>query len=396
MRILVATGEWFPDSKSGFARVVTDTSRLLASRGHEVTVLAPRLEQTTIDQHNGLDVRRTLARRWPKTLTDVVEVARHTAALRSMRFDVVVAHSPPTAVGVTAAQLAPPLVVVYHASGLRELRFLRSRLPVGRERMVTYLREPPLALLARIAAHSATRTLVLSEFAQSIFLAEHPKEGHRVRRVSGGVDVNWFSPGDGISAARARLGLRDQALRDQASLLLTARRFVPRMGLDELLHAVAELRASLDIRLALVGGGMLDAKLRRLCADLGLSKDVLFVGTVPDAELRDWYRAADLFVLPTVADEGFGMVTAEALASGTPVVGTPVGATPELLSPLDSRLVAEGTDPAALAAAIRGGLALATSEFGRRCRQYACARFGWDNVIPAWEGALSEAVNDSP
>jgi glycosyltransferase involved in cell wall biosynthesis len=391
MRILVATGEWFPDSKSGFARVVTDTSRLLASRGHEVTVLAPRLEQATIDQHDGLDVRRILARRWPKTLTDVVEVARHTAALRSMRFDVVVAHSPPTAVGVTAAQLAPPLVVVYHASGLRELRFLRSRLPVGRERMVTYLREPPLALLARIAAHSATRTLVLSEFAQSIFLAEHPKEGHRVRRVSGGVDVNWFSPGDGISAARARLGLRDKA-----SLLLTARRFVPRMGLDELLHAVAELRASLDIRLALVGGGMLDAKLRRLCADLGLSKDVLFLGTVPDAELRDWYRAADLFVLPTVADEGFGMVTAEALASGTPVVGTPVGATPELLTPLDSRLVAEGADPAALAAAIRGALALATSEFGRRCRQYACARLGWDKVIPAWEQALSEAVNDSP
>ena len=84
-----------------------------------------------------------------------------------------------------------------------------------------------------------------------------------------------------------------------------------------------------------------------------------------ESELRDWYRAADLVVLPTVAYEGFGMVTAEALATGTPVVGTPVGATPELLEPLDPRLVAAGSDPDALAAAIRNAFTFADTEFAR-------------------------------
>ena len=92
------------------------------------------------------------------------------------------------------------------------------------------------------------------------------------------------------------------------------------------------------------------------------------VGRVSDEELQEWHRAADLFVLPTVAYEGFGLVTAEALASGTPVVGTPVGATPELLVPLDARLVSRGTDAPALAEAMRTGLALATPELRERCR----------------------------
>jgi glycosyltransferase involved in cell wall biosynthesis len=119
---------------------------------------------------------------------------------------------------------------------------------------------------------------------------------------------------------------------------------------------------------------------------------VRLVGRVSDEELRDWHRAADLFVLPTVAYEGFGMVTAEALASGTPVVGTPIGATPELLTPLDPRLVTAGTEPAQLADAVRSGLAASTPAFRARCREYAESRFGWDAAVVEWERALAEAA----
>jgi glycosyltransferase involved in cell wall biosynthesis len=107
---------------------------------------------------------------------------------------------------------------------------------------------------------------------------------------------------------------------------------------------------------------------------------VRFVGRVAEDELLDWYRAADLFVLPTVAYEGFGMVTVKALASGTPVVGTPAGATPELLEPLDQRLVARGSDPDSLAAAIREALAFIGDDFRTRCREYPLARFDWSHV----------------
>ncbi|MGH7540900.1 MAG: glycosyltransferase, partial [Gemmatimonadota bacterium] len=96
--------------------------------------------------------------------------------------------------------------------------------------------------------------------------------------------------------------------------------------------------------------------------------------------------------LPTVAYEGFGLATAEALASGTPVVGTRVGATPELLEPLDASLLARGTDPAALAEAIRDGLRLATPTFRARCRDYAVRHLSWGSILPRWERVLAEAV----
>ena len=82
-----------------------------------------------------------------------------------------------------------------------------------------------------------------------------------------------------------------------------------------------------------------------------------------DTRLRDWYQAADLFVLPTVAYEGFGMVTAEALSCGTPVVATRVGANAELLEPLTADLLADEPSAGSLAATIERVLPRATTAF---------------------------------
>jgi glycosyltransferase involved in cell wall biosynthesis len=191
-----------------------------------------------------------------------------------------------------------------------------------------------------------------------------------------------------MPAARARLGV--EATR---RMLVTVRRAEPRMGLEQLLRAVTLLED--DVALAVVGGGLLSDELRRLTGALGLDGRVLFVGAVEEEELHDWYRAADLFVLPTAAYEGFGMVTIEALASGTPVVGTPVGATPELLAPLDPRLVARGADAASLATAIREALGFGDKDLRVRCRDYALGRFGWETVVTQWERALTETVKSS-
>jgi glycosyltransferase involved in cell wall biosynthesis len=85
---------------------------------------------------------------------------------------------------------------------------------------------------------------------------------------------------------------------------------------------------------------------------LSLSESVFLLGRVSEDDLLGWYRAATLFVLPTQELEGFGISTIEALACGTPVLGTPVGGTPEILAPIDPRLLAAGRSPRDLAAAI--------------------------------------------
>jgi glycosyltransferase involved in cell wall biosynthesis len=385
MRVLVASGTWYPE-RNGVARVATEVARRLAERGHEVTALAPRVAGLPTEEREGsLTVRRAIERGiLPLVVKDVLETTRHACRLES--FDVLLAHGSAAAVGLSNAHLPAPIALVYHASLPRELRFMRPRLPWGRERFVAYLNDPIAVLLERTAVRRCARALVLSDYSRSLLVADHPGESGKIRAVSGGVDTSSFCPGDGMQAARARLRLDPNQ-----RLLVTVRRAEPRMGIDQLLRALRNVPAD-DVVLAVVGGGLLTGELSRLSSELGLESRVRFLGRVPEGELPDWYRAADLFVLPTVAYEGFGMVTVEALASGTPVIGTPEGATPELLEPLDPRLVARGSDSDSLAAAIRDALAFADDDFRARCREYALDRFDWGRVTEAWEEALSEAA----
>jgi glycosyltransferase involved in cell wall biosynthesis len=187
-------------------------------------------------------------------------------------------------------------------------------------------------------------------------------------------------------ALRERLGLPASS-----ALLLTLRNLEPRMGLEHLVAAMpAIIERQADAFLVLAGYGPLRRDLEARVATLGLVDRVRFTGFVPEADLPGLYAAADLFILPTQALEGFGLVTLEALACGTPVLGTRVGATPELLEPLDPDLLADDASPAALAAGVTRCLARADRDaLGARCRAYTAA-YDWSAVIDALESEIAE------
>jgi glycosyltransferase involved in cell wall biosynthesis len=388
MRILVATDQWFPDRMGGVARVATDTARRWAAAGHEVVVIAPRTDgyaSEEISESGALTLLRILPRgRLPQTLTDPPAAWRSASRLARREFDVLVSHECTTACGLLAARLGLPLVYVFHADAAKEARFLRTMLRPGAKWLSAAAIAAPLQLFDGLALRGASAVVVLSEFSRDLLSARDPAVAQRAVRVSGGIDTAVFSP-DGRDEARQSLGVEPST-----RLVFTVRRLEPRMGLENLLEAVALLDDVEGLRVAIAGSGGLTLGNR---ADrLGLRNRVELLGRVSDDDLPLWHKAADLFVLPTVAYEGFGLVTAEALSSGTPVVGTPVGATPELLKPLDARLLAGGIDPAALATAIRTGLRIAEPALRARCRDYAVAHFAWDAVISDWSRVLADTV----
>lgn len=167
----------------------------------------------------------------------------------------------------------------------------------------------------------------------------------RIRVVYDGVDLDSFCPGP-RAEARTRLGLPH----DVPNLLFVGS-LVPVKGLRTLIAACESMaRAGRRFRCHLIGGGPLRESLARQAAAVGLSDSVVFHGPKAHASLPDWFRAADLFVLPSQS-EGVPCVLLEAMACGTRFVASRVGGIPEVARFGSGELATPG-DAAGLAEAI--------------------------------------------
>ncbi|HTR68821.1 MAG TPA: D-inositol-3-phosphate glycosyltransferase [Mycobacteriales bacterium] len=207
----------------------------------------------------------------------------------------------------------------------------------------------------------------------------------RVATVAPGVDLEVFTPG-GRERARARLGFAADA-----AVLLFVGRIQPLKAPDVVLRAAAELlRLDPAMRerlvVAVVGGpsgsGLTEPEhLHKLAGDLGIADLVRFDPPAPPAQLADYYRAADLTLVPSYT-ESFGLVAVESQACGTPVVAARVGGLATAVADGGSGLLIDGHNPADFALAVYGMLRdeacrRRLSAFGV---QYA-GRFDWARTV---------------
>lgn len=201
-----------------------------------------------------------------------------------------------------------------------------------------------------------------------------------VRVCPGGVDLDRFCP---ISDAE-RAGLRNaRGIAPDERVLVCVRRLVSRTGVDLFLDALATAPLSEQkVRVLIAGRGPRQAEYQSRAQDNGLGDKVSFLGYVPDDQLADLYRVADLAVVPTRALEGFGLSTLEAMACGTPVVATPVGGTIEILEQFRPELLAASVDPQSLATSMAQQLSDPSSLAALRAasRSYVETQFSWGTM----------------
>ena len=175
----------------------------------------------------------------------------------------------------------------------------------------------------------------------------------RIAVVPPGVDLSVFTPTTDRAAVRRRLGLPVAG-----QVLLFVGRIQPLKAPDVLVRAAAELVARdpqrrTQLTVAVLGGpsgtGLEHPEqLQQLTAELGLGDVVRFHPPVSRPVLADWYRAADLVVVPSYS-ESFGLVAVEAQACGTPVVAARVGGLVTAVRDGVSGVLVEGHDPSAWA-----------------------------------------------
>jgi glycosyltransferase involved in cell wall biosynthesis len=241
------------------------------------------------------------------------------------------------------------------------------------------------AIERRVVSHAA-RTVVLSRFMQGELATLSRRAAEEALVLPGAVDLEHFTPGPGIEHPWTR---------EASPLLFTARRFVPRTGVDELVRAMPAIVAAVPgARLAVAGAGPLEPEIRADIERLGMANHVALLGRIPEDDLVRWYRSADLVVMPTQELEGFGLTTAEAMACGTPVVGTPAGSVPEVVGLLDPRLVTASPRAQDIAAKV---VEVAREDgylerLAARARDAAAPALGWETTAKAFIGVYEDAL----
>lgn len=190
----------------------------------------------------------------------------------------------------------------------------------------------------------AVGVVTVSDFNLDHLRSTYGPAANRVRRVYNGLDLDRFPYADPSG---------------RPPVIAAVGRLVEKKGFDDLLDAVALLVGDgVAVRLDLVGTGPCEADLTAQVQRLGLSGCVRMLGALPQGRVREIVQGAAVFAAPCVvaADgnrDGLPTVLLEAMALGTPSVGTPVTGIPEVVRDGETGLLVPERDPAALAAALR-------------------------------------------
>jgi glycosyltransferase involved in cell wall biosynthesis len=206
--------------------------------------------------------------------------------------------------------------------------------------------DPALAVRLKISetcALAAVRSVVVTSPNTAVRLGEYGVASDRITVIEPGTDPAPLSRGSAIARSAAAIGVQPSEV-----ALLCVATLTPRKGYEVLMSALAATPAR-NWRLTCAGSLDRDAgTVSRVFAqvrDNGFEDRVSFVGDLDAAAVAVQYDWADVFVLPTLY-EGYGMVVAEALARGLPIVSTSTGAIRDLVGTEAGIVVAPGDLPA--------------------------------------------------
>ncbi|MBO8181084.1 MAG: glycosyltransferase family 4 protein [Archaeoglobus sp.] len=258
--------------------------------------------------------------------------------------------------GLWSELLGAPFVFHVHSS-LLHIEYKKSN------RVVKGIRRYILSKAARIIA--------LSEYWKRQLLQIDGIPSEKIAVIYNFVDIKRFSR---HSRTECRKILN---LPFDKKIVFGIGRLVERKGYQYLVEAVPYIvEKRKDVVFFIGGKGPLKNYLERQIRELGVEEHVILLGFVPDDTIPVWLKAADIFVMPSTR-ETFPIVMLEALASGTPFIGSAIGAVPEIITSEEFGLLCEPANPKDLAEKILTGL---EKKWNReKIRKYA-ERFTWENV----------------
>lgn len=296
---------------------------------------------------------------------------KHWAGMRQLRSrlkalhpDLVVTHSSTdswlTALATRWWSDAPAIVRIRHISA-----------PVGRNVTTRWL-------YGKAASHVVTT----GERLRQELMGDLQLASDKVTSIPTGINLDHYAPRDKCSV-RKLLQLPEDGF--HVGIVATLRSW---KGHRYLMDAWAGMPHADNDRLLIVGDGPGRDNLRQQAVDLGIAEKVVMPGNQTD--VAPWLAALDVFALPSYANEGVPQALMQAMAAGLPVVSTPVGSIPEIVTDEDTGLLVPPRDVDALRAALvrlAGDTGLAASLANKaRCR--ASEKFSASEMLDRMESVF--------
>lgn len=324
MKILQTPARLF--SIGGVENYVSNLSREIAAMGHEVGVICA---DTCVK--NKVDSRICV-----KTLKSRVKIANTNITLSLPRalfnedFDIIHTHLPTPWSADLSAIISKikgkPLVLTYHSD-------------ITGQGIAHYIAGAYNLTALQILIRRADKIIVT----RHTYLSEHLRnQKKKIAVIPIGVDSGIFRP-----IVTKKMG--------DIFFLCVLDEYHEFKGLDVLLGAVRAAKRDLpDIKLIVGGDGALKDQYKRLSRSMGIEKNVVFVGYIPDEQLTEYYNSCSMFVLPSIdsSRETFGIVLLEAMACGRPVVTTQITGPAEDINKYKAGLVVSPRNEKELAEAI--------------------------------------------
>jgi len=373
--------DWVYPSVGGVQSHILGLAGQLKEMGHEVVIVTKEMEQS--EAQGGLypdGVREIRAKRL--TATEHVLMPPDPRDLRNLlrreRFDVVHAHhafTPTPLLSLDAAyRLGVPSVLTNHS-----ITFANS----------SDLIWGPVSQVLPFKRYISLADRVIAVSGSAAEFIERFMEGGQAVVIPNGVDVGRF--GEPKPVPRSVV----DPDRFEHPMILGVGRLAFRKGFHLLVESMPRvLSRHPGARLYVAGKGMMMGFLGLLAESLDMEGKVNLMGYVPDDALPWLYKVCDVFVLPSVSAESFGITLIEAMAAGRPVVASRIGGVPEIIDDGINGLLFEPWDSRGLSDALCAllGDPRRAEDLGRRARMSVEENYSWPKVARRIEEVYMEVA----
>lgn len=325
MRILVASDTYYPDV-NGASYFTQRLAAGLAKRGHQTFVMAPaRILKDNISTRDSVIIygigsigipiypnfrvsplfliRKAIEKHIKGIQPDIIHIQNHFVIGRE--------------VALAAQKFNIPIIGTNHFMPDNLVHYLH--LPDFAEKKLNEFGWHEFSQVYKRLDAITTVTKTAAKLIEKLGLEKD------VIPISCGIDLEKFSPKNNGAYLKERY-----AIPENCSVILYVGRLDKEKRIELIMRALPQIVENVDAHLALAGTGKLRTEFEHIAQGMGIRDRVTFTGFVPDEDLPNLYRMADLFVIAGIA-ELQSIVTMEAMASGLPVIAVNAVALPELV-----------------------------------------------------------------